>query len=226
MKQSVRLFTILFYTSTLFFLASNTAHASNNDGKQITNLDKTIHNLQKQWAIANYKTPEADLEKIFNQLTAKAEEAVKKYPENAELLIWNAIIVSSDAGKNGGLSALGKVKTAHKLLQKAETINPEALNGSIYTSLGSLYYQVPGWPIGFGDDKKAEKYLQKALSLNPNGIDPNYFYGDFLIEEGKYKEAKVYLSKALNAPARASRPLADEGRHGEIEAKLKTIKNK
>lgn len=187
------------------------------------NLDETVHDLQKQWAIANYETVEADLEKAFEELTAKAEQAVTSFPDKAEPLIWNAIIVSSDAGKNGGISALGKVKKARKLLLQAEKINPDALNGSIYTSLGSLYYQVPGWPLGFGDDDEAEKYLKKALSLNPTGIDPNYFYGDFMLEEGKYQEAKEYFNKALNAPARPQRPLADKGRRGEIEAKLKKI---
>jgi len=188
------------------------------------NLDDAIHDLQKQWAIANYETAEDDLDKAFEALTVKAEQTVAQFPDKAEPLVWNAIIVSSDAGKNGGFGALGKVKKARKLLLEAEKINPDALSGSIYTSLGSLYYQVPGWPIGFGDDDEAEKYLQKALAINPDGIDPNYFYGDFLLDQGKSEEAIVYFNKALNAPARAARPLADKGRRGEIEAKLKTIK--
>lgn len=187
------------------------------------NLAESIHSLQKQWAIANYETVEGDLEKAFVDLVAKAEKTVATFPNKAEPLIWNAIIVSSDAGKNGGLSALGKVKKARKLLLKAEKINPGALNGSIYTSLGSLYYQVPGWPIGFGNDDEAEKYLKKALSINPNGIDPNFFYGDFMLEEGNYADAKIYLNKALNAPARPERPLADKGRRAEVEAKLKQL---
>ncbi len=188
-------------------------------------LDTAIHDLQTQWAIANYETAEPNLDKAFETLTLKAEQTVEQFPDKAEPLIWNAIIVSSDAGKSGGLSALGKVKDARKLLLQAEKINPEALNGSIYTSLGSLYYQVPGWPLGFGDDDEAEKYLKKALAINPDGIDSNYFYADFLLEQGQSEEAIVYFNKALNAPARAARPLADKGRRGEIEAKLKTIKN-
>ncbi len=197
------------------FLPVKTAFANN--------LDDTIHSLQYDWAIANYKTSSKDLEKVFEQLTAKAKEAVNKFPDNAEPLIWNAIIVSTDAGKNGGFGALGKVKDARILLLKAEKINPNVLNGSVYTSLGSLYYQVPGWPIGFGDDDQAEIYLKKALALNPEGIDSNYFYGDFLLENGHYAEAKKYLHKASSAPARKARPLADEGRREEIEAKLKII---
>ena len=35
------------------------------------------------------------------------------------------------------------------------------------SSLGVLYYKVPGWPIGFGDKDKARDLLQKALAVNP-----------------------------------------------------------
>ena len=106
------------------------------------------------------------------------------------------------------------------MLEQAESIDPEALNGSIYTSLGSLYYQVPGWPVGFGSDEQAEKYLKKALSINPDGIDPNYFYGDCLLEQRRYTEAARYLEKALQAPDRPDRALADEGRREEARARL------
>ena len=163
-------------------------------------VDDGIKALQQEWAIANYKTQKDKQDAAFEQLTAKAQSLVKQHPDRAEPLVWNAIIVSSHAGATGGLGALGKVKDARKLLEAAEKIDPNALDGSVYTSLGSLYYQVPGWPIGFGDDDKAEEYLRKALAANPNGIDPNYFYGDFLRDQGRYKEALAYLDKALKAP--------------------------
>ncbi len=40
------------------------------------------------------------------------------------------------------------MKEARASLEAALKIAPEALDGSAYTSLGSLYYQVPGWPLG------------------------------------------------------------------------------
>ncbi|MFC1601967.1 hypothetical protein ACFL3U_00175 [Pseudomonadota bacterium] len=187
-------------------------------------LEDGIKNLQQAWAKTNYKTTEDQQEAAFEKITQQAEALVKQYPNKAEPLIWQAIITSSDAGATGGLSALGKVKDARKLLEAAERINPDALDGSIYTSLGSLYYQVPGWPIGFGDDDKAEVYLKKALSTNPSGIDPNYFYGDYLRDQGRYNEAMEYFNKALNAPDRADRPLADEGRRAEIQKALEETK--
>jgi len=187
-------------------------------------MDDAIHKLQKEWAIANYATAKDKQDKVFESLTAEAEKLVDANPESAEALIWDAIIVSSHAGATGGLGALSKVKRAKKLLDKAEKINPDALHGSIYTSMGSLYYKVPGWPIGFGDDDKAEAYLKKALALNPAGIDPNYFYGDFLRDQGRYKESEVYLLKALKAPARPDRPLADKGRKDDIQRALNNVK--
>jgi len=111
------------------------------------------------------------------------------------------------------------------LLEAAEKIDPGVLNGSIYTSLGSLYYQVPGWPIGFGDEEKAEKYLKKALEIDPQGIDSNYFYADFLLEDDQPKKALEYLEKALAAPPRPGRPLADKGRRQEVQRAMARARN-
>ena len=112
------------------------------------------------------------------------------------------------------------MKEAKAKLEIAIKQDPKALEGSAYTSLGSLYYQVPGWPVGFGDDDKAEQLLKQALTINPTGIDPNFFYGDFLLEQGDKAQAKIYLDKALAAPARPGREVADEGRKTEIRERL------
>ena len=123
----------------------------------------------------------------------------------------------------GGKLPLAKESKAD--LEHALKIDPEALDGSAYTSLGTLYFNVPGWPIGFGNGKKAEELLLKALTINPNGIDSNYFFGDYLMQEKRYQEAKTYLLKAKNAQPRPNRPLADAGRQKEI-AKALAIVNK
>ncbi|MCY1454452.1 hypothetical protein D9M71_715190 [compost metagenome] len=79
---------------------------------------------------------------------------------------------------------------------------------------------MPGWPVGFGDDERAEQLLKQALSLNPDGIDPNYFYGDFLLGEKRYAEAEKALEKALAALPRPGREVADAGRRQEAQALL------
>ena len=182
-----------------------------------------VSRLQGAWEQIKYQTPANQQEKQFEQLTGQARQAAVQNPASAEVLIWYAIIESTYAGAKGGLGALSHVKNAKKTLEQALAIDPQALNGSAYTSLGSLYYQVPGWPIGFGDDKKALENLRRGLAINPDGIDPNYFYGDYLFRKGDYEGAERALRKALQAPARPGRKLADEGRRGEIAQLLEQI---
>lgn len=186
-------------------------------------LDDEIRALQQQWAQVKYQTAKEQQDAAFERLTQQAEATVGHYPDRAEPLIWQAIIVSSHAGATGGFGALSKVKQARELLLAAEHLNPTALDGSIYTSLGSLYYQVPGWPLGFGDDEKAEEHLKRALELNPDGIDPHYFYGDFLRDQGRYQEATTYLERALKAADRPGRPIADQGRRAEAQQALQSV---
>ncbi|HZX30109.1 MAG TPA: tetratricopeptide repeat protein, partial [Rhodocyclaceae bacterium] len=100
-------------------------------------------------------------------------------------------------------------------------LNDKALDGSAYTSLATLYAKVPGWPIGFGNRERAEQYFRKALTLNPHGIDPNFFYGEYLADQGRAAEARVYLDAALRAAPRPGREVADRGRRQEIQALLK-----
>jgi tetratricopeptide (TPR) repeat protein len=181
--------------------------------------------LSEAWAKIKYQMPKDQRLKAFESLNEKAVAMVEANPGKAEPLVWQAIILSTTAGEKGGLGALSLVKQAKKLLDRAEAIDPQVLDGSVYTSLGSLYYQVPGWPLGFGDDDKAESYLKKALAVNPDGIDPNYFYGDYLLQEKEYAEAAAAFEKALAAPAREDRPVADAGRREEIEAALAKVKS-
>lgn len=186
----------------------------------------SVQELQHEWAIANYQTAKDDVDAAFVSLIDQAEAAVAANPGNAELLIWQGIIKSSYAGKAGGFGALGVIKAARRSLEKAIKIDDTAMAGSAYTSLGALYYQVPGWPISFGSDKKARKMLEKALSINPEGLDSNYFYGEFLYEEKEFTGAKQALNKALNAAPRPGRPLADQGRREEIKSLMEKIDKK
>lgn len=179
--------------------------------------------IQSRWDEIQYRLPEGKQEAAFEKLARETEQLVNRYPGKAEPLIWQGIVLSTYAGAKGGLGALGVVKDAKIALEKALEIDPDALNGSAYTSLGSLYYQVPGWPLGFGDDNKAKAYLQKALALNPDGLDPNYFFGDFLLEQDEPQRARVYLQKALAAPARPGRSIADDGRKQEAKKRLDQI---
>ncbi|HSG93105.1 MAG TPA: hypothetical protein VK999_05275, partial [Methylotenera sp.] len=152
-------------------------------------------------------------------------EAATKAPNQADILIWRGIIHSSYAGIKGGMGALSLAKTAKADLEAALKLDDKALDGSAYTTLGTLYFKVPGWPLGFGDDDKAEALLKTALKLNPQGIDSNYFYALFMMDKKNYQVAEQYLLKAQQASPRPDRPLADQGRHAEISKALQQVRH-
>lgn len=200
-------------------LALGASHAARGE------LGSDLAAIQQDWAQANYQITDrkAALD-AFESLAARAHTLAAEHPQRAEPLIWEGIVLSSWAGHKGGLGALRLAKEAREKLEAAEKRDPAALDGSVYTSLGALYYKVPGWPVGFGDKAKAKAYLLKALELNPDGIDPNWFYGDFLVEHGKKADAVPFLERALAAPDRPGREAADAGRRGEIKDRLAQLK--
>ncbi len=187
---------------------------------QAAPVDDAVADLQRDWEVIRYQSPAGEREKRFEMLAAKAHKISETYAGRPEPLVWEGIIVSSWAGEKGGLGALGLVKQAKALYESAIAIDGNALDGSAYNSLGVLYYKVPGWPVGFGDKAKAKELLQKALAINPKGIDPNFFYGEYLIETKQPEQAAAYLDRAITAPPRPGRQVADRGRREEARALL------
>ncbi|GHB21860.1 tetratricopeptide repeat protein [Salinicola rhizosphaerae] len=188
-----------------------------------TSVAAGLHELQSRWANIRYQTPEARREDAFDQLYQRAQALLETHPDSAELYTWAGIIRASEAGAGGGLSALSQVKDARQAFEKALAIDPDTLNGSAYTSLGTLYHQVPGWPISFGDDDKAKTLLQNGLSINPDGIDSNFFWAGFLHDNDDDAGARQALQKALAASPRPGREVADAGRREEIQRLLSEL---
>jgi tetratricopeptide (TPR) repeat protein len=184
--------------------------------------DRTM-GIASAWAQIKYRTaPDAQADAMA-RLKAQADAAVAAAPARAEPLVWDGIVTSTLAGLKGGMGGLSLAKEAKTLLERAEKIDGSALDGSAHTSLGALYYQVPGWPIGFGNKDKAKAELMAGLKANPRGADANYFWGDFLYNQGQYAPAAAALKTALAAPARPGREIADAGRRGEIQKLLATV---
>ncbi len=189
-------------------------------------LDEAILDLTHRWAKVNYKTPADAQGEGFRQVIAASERVGAAYPGRPEPMIWEAIARGSDAKAEGGLGALKQVRQARDLLLAAEKIDPRALDGSIYTSLGTLYANVPRWPVSFGDADQARKYFEQALQINPTGIDQHYFFGEFLMGKGEYAKAYEHLKLALAAPARPGREDSDAGRREDAQRLLTQLKQK
>lgn len=197
-------------------LSAGLCFASNNEA--------LVRPIQDQWAQIKYQQDAKQHEEAYRKLAEQAGKLAESHPTQAEPLIWQGIVVSSEAGAKGGLGALSLAKQAKLLFEQAIQLDASALDGSAYTSLATLYAKVPGWPLGFGNKTKADELFKKALALNPKGLDSNYFYADFLIDQGQATEAAPYLEAALKAAPRPGREIADEGRKKETEVLLKKIK--
>jgi len=179
-----------------------------------------IKQIQKEWAQIKYQTDKKQHENSLKNLSLKATSIRILQPDNADAHLWEGIVLSTYAGAIGTLRALDAVTKSRDALEKSLEIDPEASKGAASTYLGTLYVLVPEWPIGFGDLDLAKQYLDKAIMLNPDDIDANLYYGDFLKKKKKYKQAEVFYKKALTAPARPGREVADEGRRNEAKERL------
>ena len=211
-----------FLVSLLAFFLLASAAAIADDAA----FDTQLLDIQHRWAQANYNETGKAQKKAFEALLEDTRSFAAANPGRAEPLVWQGIVASTYAGVKGPFGAMSLANEARDVLMAAEELDPDVLDGSVYTSLGTLYAKVPGGLIGFGDKDLARQYLEKAVSANPTGIDPNYFYGEFLLDQKEYEAARDALLKAQNAPSRATRPLADEGRRKEISALLLEIDKK
>jgi len=175
-------------------------------------IDAVLAGVQKEWAHIKYQLPRHQRKAAFRKLHARVKQIRITHPGKAEPLLWEGIILTDYAGERGGLRALQMIKQTRNLFEKALALNPYASHGAAYTQLGNLYFEVPGWPLGFGDRDKARDLLKKGLSISPDSLDANYFMGKFLLKQRKYREASHYFRRALTAPPRPDRAVADKGR--------------
>lgn len=185
-----------------------------------SDLNASIATLESDWASAYYQNDESRQKQAYPELLEKAKELVNRYPNAAEPKIWQATIMSTNAAFESSLTALATLETAKKLLEEAIRINPKALDGAAYVTLGTLYYMLPGWPVSFGDDDMAEQLLKASLQINPDGIDANYFYADFLLRQDRATEAEAFFHKASQAPVRKQQVFADTQLQNEAKLAL------
>ena len=198
------------------------AHASDNPA-----MDAAVQRINDQWAHIRYQVPDRDQQyRELDALAGQAAQVVAHYPGRAEPLLWQGIVVSEEAARASVLKQLGLAGQARAILEKAQAIDPNVADGGVKMSLGVLYYRVPGFPIGFGSTAKARSLLEGALQQDPRGLDNNFFYADFLNDEGKPAQAKTYVIRGLQAPVSTARPVWDAGRRAEMRALLAKINAK
>jgi tetratricopeptide (TPR) repeat protein len=171
--------------------------------------------------------------KQMDALGERADELATQRPDATEVVIWDGIITSERAslhneqgGITGPVKALQFATRARDMLDRMEKKDPKAFDAGAPTSLGVLYYRVPGFPMGFGDKKKARHYLEEAVRNAPNGLDAHYFYADFLQEQGEYAKSAEVLKQSLTLPAHPERPIWDKNRRIVIQELLEKVQSK
>lgn len=181
--------------------------------------------INNNWAHITYEVKGSSTQtKALDKLAKQAAAVVAQYPGQAAPLLWQGIVISEQANRANIFHKLGLATKAKDIIAKAYAIDPKVEKGGAAMSLGVLYNKVPGSPIGFGDKEKARKLLKEALATDPGGLDANYFYGDFLLDQGDKAGARSFLEKALKAPHDTSRSAWDTGRRAEVRAQLARTK--
>lgn len=197
-----------------------------NEAAAESDAQQAVQSLKEQWAEVFYLMPADQQGPKLDQFLTRAKALVERYPKAAEPLLMEALVLCSQAGSQGGLAALSRVREARDVLTRAISLDPLAMEGSAFVMLGNLYYRLPGWPLSFGDDHLARQYLETALRHFPNELDTNYFYGDFLLDQGQFEQALIYLEKAEKAPVRADSRLSDLKLKQELKPALKDAREK
>ena len=203
MKRPFRIFLAAAYAVTVMTMTAP-AFAAASTGQ----MKADVLSIAREWAQIKYLSKSSSERKSkMKALGAKADALARRNPGRVDVLIWDGIITSERASLTWGLSALKLAKAARNILQKAYKMDPVALDAGAPTSLGVLYYRVPGFPIAFGDKEKAGALLQEAVRNAPNGRDAHYFYADYLYRQGKYRKAEQVLLRGMKLPDHPERPL-------------------
>jgi len=159
-----------------------------------------IGKIESQWATIYYAKNTSEHKQEYSTLLRNITNLLKQHPESVELMIWQAITISTHAAFESPFTALNSINKAKNILELAINKKPNALDGAAFVTLGTLYYMTPGWPISFGDQNKAGKLLRTALKINPHDIDSNYFYADYLLSINKIDQASRHFTLALKPP--------------------------
>lgn len=187
-------------TFTFLILTVNMATASP--------LMDEINSIESDWARVFYHSSKTDeiAKKEYSRLIARIQRLGIKYPDATEPIFWEANILASRAEHENIFTALVSIKTAKTLLKQVIQKDASTLGGAALVTLGIIHYEMP---LIYGNSV-AEKHLKEALKINPNGVDPNYFYAEFLHSINQAIAAIKYYKFALSAAVRPEQQFADE----------------
>ena len=176
-----------------------------------SDLEQTI----ADWEVANFTLEDKAQKVAFDALLERAHGLRSNPLATAKDFLWAGIIESSYAGEIGGLSALGHAKQAKKDFESALRGGDPEVSAAALASLGTLHSKVPGWPIGFGNDKKAKKFFEDAEQSGASSLDFYMMYAEYALSKGMKEKALSLLQASEQVMPRPDRQITDAARIAE-----------
>ena len=188
-------------------------------------MDDAVTELQRDWEVIRYQTPAAEREKRFEALVAKAHKVSEQLrrPHRAAGVGRHHRQLAGPA-RRAAWARSAWPSRPRRCTSRPCRSTPRALDGSAYNSLGVLYYKVPGWPLGFGDKAKAASCCRRRWRSTRRASTPTSSTPSTWSRPTTQTEAVTYLERALQAPPRPGRQIADTGRREEVRALLAKVK--
>jgi len=210
MKAGIRIVTFCVFASVHFSFA------------YADDIDVEMAAIIRDYDAASYDVADNEAKiKAYDAVVQRAARLSKQYPNRAEPLVWQG---QSQAAQSAADRSLGLAKQARKTLENAIAITPNEYAVEAYSTLGSMYANIPGFPLAFGDKKKARECYRKALAINPSSIGANLGYANLLFKLDEYGEAIKYATAALNGTPRPGRERADKAARASAESVIAKAK--
>ncbi len=121
-----------------------------------------------------------------------AEKALKAHPNHPEVVYYYATIGLCYLDFHR-MQAIFLVNDLLKAFHEARELKPEVDDGGPDRSLGILYHELPGWPVGKGDDEKSLFHLKEAVRLAPKRGANRLTLAGKLADMGKYDEGWKHI---------------------------------
>ncbi len=171
-----------------------------------------------------YVTNNEEKKKVFEVSMNFGKKAVSLNPNGADGHYWLGIAYAKWSEANGILSSLFYADDVLDEMTKTIEIRPDFLWGLALSVRARVYSVAPPWPISVGDRKKAYIDIYQALKHGPTYRLVWKFYAEILIDDGRIKEAKEVIEKALALPIDKRIPLEEEKTIKELLDLKKKIK--
>lgn len=149
--------------------------------------------IEKYSLLEKYKNHIISVLSIFLMSHAYGTIQRNKVWDSAESLWLDVVVKSPNNGRglmNYGLThmAKGNYEVALDYFNRALEFTPNYY--TLHINLAILYG-------GLNNHTKAEEHFNTALNLNTSSPATEYYYARYLVKQKKYKQASVYLNRAI-----------------------------